>query len=242
METMSRRDFIARSLTVAGGASLLGLPTLATAQPAMTKAGRIPPGQQQVMPLPYPTDAVRGMSAEQLGWHHDRHYSAYVKNRNEIEQQLAGMDPAAPGFDAKLYGGLKRQLGFNVCGQILHECFFTVLGGDGQFAAGSPIAAAIQRDFGGPEKWQADLRATATAAGVGWGVTCYDPSAGRLVNYLVELHQLGAVWTAIPIIALDGWEHAYYHDFGPDKNKYFDVFFQNLNWGRIGQLYQGAVG
>ena len=84
--------------------------------------------------------------------------------------------------------------------------------------------------------------AAATAAGIGWGITCWDPSCGRLVNFTVESHQLGAVWGAVPIIALDCWEHAFYHDYGPDKGKYLDVFFQNLHWGRIDERFRAAGG
>ena len=237
---MNRRDFVSQAATVAGGVALLGLPQVSLAQ--AQRAGRVAPGEQQVMPLPFAAGSLKGISEQLITWHHDRHYAGYVKNRNDIERQLARMKPSADDFDAKHYGGLKRQLSFHTCGQILHENYFTVLGGDGQAGADSPVAQALRRDFGSLEAWRADLRATADAAGIGWGVTCYDRSSGRLVNYLVELHQNGAIWNAAPVVALDGWEHAYYRDYGPNKGEYLDAFFANLHWGRINAVYQAVAG
>jgi Fe-Mn family superoxide dismutase len=48
---------------------------------------------------------------------------------------------------------------------------------------------------------------------------------------------MGAVWGAIPLLALDAWEHAYYLDYGPDKDKYFEAFFKNLNWGKVSEKF-----
>ena len=239
MEGMTRRQFLASTALVAG-AGFLGLKSAALAQPPPQRPF-VPPGEHQQRPLPFAPGSLRGISEEQITLHHGRHYSGYVTNRNAIEKALAAMNPAAEGFDARKYAGLKRQETFNACGQVLHESYFSILGGNGQIGSESSVASAIRRDFGSYRSWQTDLQATANAAGVGWGVTCFDPSSGRLINFLVELHQLGAVWAAVPIVALDAWEHAYYHDYGPDKGKYFDAFFQNLHWGRINDAYLRAT-
>lgn len=238
---MTRRQFLSGAAII-GGAGLLGLNSSLLAQPAAPQRELVPVGGHKQVQLPFDGGALRGISQEQITLHYSRHYSGYIANRNAIEKDLTAMKPGAEGFDAKKFAGLKRQETFNACGQILHENYFSVLGGDGQMAADSPVAIAISRDFGSPQAWQADLLATATAAGIGWGVTCYDPSSSRLINFLVELHQFGAVWGAVPIVSLDAWEHAYYHDYGPDKGKYFDAFFQNLHWGRINQAYLKATG
>lgn len=240
MREMTRREFLATAAVI-GGAGMLGFGSALHAQAAVPLAV-VPPGNHQQMPLPFEPAALKGISEKQITWHHQRHYAGYITNRNAVEKDLAAMKPGTEGFDARKFGGLKRQETFNACGQILHENYFSVLGGDGQIDAGSVVAAALRRDFGSYQAWQAGLLATANAAGIGWGVTCYDPSSGRLANFLVELHQMGAIWGAVPIVALDGWEHAYYHDHGPDKGKYFDAFFQNLHWGRINEAYRRAAG
>ena len=242
MEQMSRWDFLGRSVAAMAGAAVFGLAGSGQADPGPEAGKLVPPGQQEVMPLPYAYDALKGLSQQVVTWHHDTHYAGYVKNRNAIEKALAAMDPQSATFNAGTFAGLKKQETFNTCGQILHEVYFSNLGGDGQADPNLKVAAALQRDFGSLAAWQADLRATAMGAGIGWGVTCWDPSSGRLINFLVELHQMGAIWAAVPIVALDGWEHAFYHDYGPSKNKYFDVFFQNLHWGRIDARFTAASG
>ncbi len=238
MPRITRREFLGQTLAAVGGGALLSAGGLTLARPA---AAAVAPGQHVLPPLPYAYNALKGLSEQLVTWHHDRHFKGYVDGRNAVETALAAMDPAAAGFDAKTYAGLKKQETFHACGQILHEVYFSNLGGDGG-AGGQAVVAALERDFGSLTKWVADLRAAAIAAGIGWGVTCWDPSCGRLVNFSVESHQLGAVWGAVPVVALDCWEHAFYHDYGPDKGKYLDVFFQNLHWDRINERFQAAGG
>jgi Fe-Mn family superoxide dismutase len=239
MSQMTRREFLGQTMAAVGGGALLSVAGVGlTGSPAVAATA---PGKHELPPLPYAYDALKGLSQQLVTWHHDRHFKGYVDGRNAVETALAAMDPTAAGFDAKEYAGLKKQETFHACGQILHEVYFSNLGGDGQ-AANQAVVAALARDFGSPEKWLTDLRAAGNAAGIGWGVTCWDPSCGRLINFAVESHQLGAVWGAVPIVALDGWEHAFYHDYGPDKGKYFDVFFQNLHWDRIDARFRAAGG
>lgn len=241
MDGLTRREFLGCSLTALGGVAVAGAASVSLGGAALAAVPVIAPGKHQLPPLPFPYDALRGLSKEIMTWHHDKHFAGYVNGRNAVEVALAALDPGASGFDAKEYAGLKKQETFHACGQVLHDVYFTNLGGDGK-PAGEAAVAALERDFGSLTRWQSDLRAAATAAGIGWGVTCWDPSCGRLANFVVESHQLGAVWAAVPLVALDAWEHAYYHDYGPDKAKYFDVFFTNLHWGRISDRLQACGG
>jgi Fe-Mn family superoxide dismutase len=239
MPDLSRREFLGRSLLAAGGTALASLGVDGLVRPALAAA--VAPGKHELPALPYAYDGLKGLSQQLVTWHHDRHFAGYVKGRNAVETALAAMNPAAADFDLKEYTGLKKQETFHACGQILHEVYFSGLGGNGQ-PTGQSVATALTRDFGSVERWAADLKAAANAAGIGWGVTCWDPSCARLVNFAVESHQLGAVWGAVPIITLDAWEHAYYHDYGPDKGKYFDVFFTNLHWDRLDARFKAAGG
>lgn len=240
MNPMNRRDFLRNATVAIGGLALagrVGVPALAADSPR-----RIAPGGHQVMPLPYDAGALQGLSAQLITWHHGRHYSSYVRNRNRIETRLAAMDPAAADFDAQVFAGLRKDETFNAAGQILHEVYFRNLGGNGTWDfSRHRLAVALRREYGSVEAWWANLKATALAAGIGWGVTLWDPSCSRLINVVVESHQLGAVWGATPIVALDGWEHAFYHDFGPEKAAYMDVFFQNLHWDRLDEMFRAVA-
>lgn len=234
MDGLSRRKFVVSAGVAAAGvfSAQSGL-----AQPTVDMPG---PGLHQVAALKYPPETVRGISAQVISWHHDTHYAGYVKKRNQIEEQIARLGPGTPGFDGRVYAGIKRDEAFNASGMILHEVYFDNLGGDGK-TGGGPAEAALKSVFGSLEAWQADMNALAMQA-TGWALMCYDPSDGRLHDYLVEAHQLGAIWGAVPIVALDVFEHAYYRDFGPDRAKYLPVFFDNLHWGRINERFRAATG
>jgi len=229
MSKLNRRQFVSASgigagLLTAGGTVL-----------HQTRAAAQQPGTHQVQALKYPYDALRGISEQVVTWHHDKHYAGYVKKRNAIETQLVQYGPGGEGFDARVYAGLKRSETFNASGMILHEVYWDNLGGDGKPGSG-PVEQLIKHCFGAIDSWVADMKAIGGQA-TGWALCCYDPSDGRLHNYLVDQHEMGAVWGATPIIALDVFEHAYYHDRGPDRGAYMAAFFDNLHWGRINQRY-----
>jgi Fe-Mn family superoxide dismutase len=86
----------------------------------------------------------------------------------------------------------------------------------------------IEKDFDSYEKWQEDLIATGIAAR-GWGILAFDYRDDRLHNYGTDAHNI-AVWAAIPLIALDVYEHAYMIDYGVNRKDYINSFFKNLNW------------
>ncbi len=193
-----------------------------------------------VRPLLYGYGALKGISEKVLTWHHSKHYAGYVAKRNEIEQELEKADKTKANANYSAFGELKRKETFNASGQILHEIYFENLGGDGAADASLPIVKKLAADFGSLEAWQQDMKMTA-AASLGWAIACLDPSDGRLRNFLCDSHHQGAVWGAIPIIALDVFEHAYHADVGPDRPRYLDTFFANLHWGRINERYVKTV-
>lgn len=241
MSGLSRREFLGQSLTALSGAVVLGGGRGAVAEPVLGAAGPVAPGQHRLPPLPYAPGALRGLSEQMVTWHHDRHFAGYINGRNAVATALAALDPTARDFDSKAYKGLKKQEAVHACGAALHTVYFDILGGDGT-PGRQDVVAALRRDFGSLARWRADLSAAAHAAGIGWGLTCWDPACRRLINFAVEAHQLGAVWGAVPLIPLDVWEHAYYHDYGPDKARYFDAFFANLHWDRITARFRAAGG
>jgi len=186
----------------------------------------------KIKPLPFPYNALDGISEQQIRFHHDKHYVAYVNNRNDIEQKLKEMRNKG---DFSAVRGLKLNESHNASGMILHEIYFNCLGEKGGEPTGK-LAEKIKEDFGSFDKWKSEFLAIAKSSR-GWVLLCFDPSDGKLHNYNVDFHDVGAVWESIPILALDIWEHAYYLDQGPNKDKYFEAFFKNLNWKWISEKF-----
>jgi len=187
----------------------------------------------KVKPLPFAHNALEGISEQQLKYHHGTHYTAYVNNRNKIEEQL---DEMRKKGDFPNIRGLKQNESHNASGMILHEVYWNTLGGKGEAPKGK-LAEKMKQDFGSVENWKKEFTAIANTAR-GWGLLCFDLSDNRLHNYSVDFHDQGAVWGAIPIMALDLWEHAHYTDYGPNKAKYFEAFFKNINWKKISENFE----
>lgn len=187
----------------------------------------------KVKPLPFAYNSLEGISEQQLKFHHDTHYIAYVNNRNKIEEQL---DEMRKKGDFPNIRGLKLNESHNASGMILHEVYWDTLGGKGGDPKGK-LAEKMKQDFGSIENWKKEFMAIATT-GRGWVLLCFDLSDNRLHNYSVDFHDQGAVWGSIPVMALDLWEHAHYTDYGPNKAKYFEAFFKNINWERISENFE----
>jgi superoxide dismutase, Fe-Mn family len=162
---------------------------------------------------------------------HYRLYQGYVAKRNEILGRLADVDLDAGNQVYSDVRALKVDLTFAVGGIKNHEIYFDHLGGEGGNPSGA-IAGLIDRDFGGNDKWRADLKATGMA-GRGWAWTAYDWDEGRLFNYVGDAQNTFPVWNATPLIALDVYEHAYFLDYQTDRAAYIEAFFRNLDWNVV---------
>lgn len=191
--------------------------------------------QHSVKPLEFGT--LKGISDKTNQIHHGKLYTGYVNKRNEIEGALSVADKSKANATHSEFGELKRQETFAANGQILHEIFFGILGGDG--APKGQVLKIIERDFGSFENWKAEFFACGMSAR-GWAILAFDPSDGRLHNYTGDAHNQGGVWGAIPLAALDVYEHAYFIDFGSDRKAYIESYFQNLDWGKIDAIAKRA--
>lgn len=175
------------------------------------------------------------ISPETTDWHYNKHHKGYVTALNTIEKGLETADRAAANGNYSEVGELKRRLTWNHSGALLHDVYWQVMGGDGDPKKAPMALAALEKEFGSFEKWREDFKATAFSAKLsGWGLLVYDQLySGRLLNVLVDEHQYGAIWGGIPLIALDVFEHAYYHKDGPGRAAYIDNFIDHLHWDRI---------
>ncbi len=192
----------------------------------------------EVKDLLWAKDALRGISEQTIETHHDKLYAGYVNKRNEIESLLPGVDRSAANQAYSAYRALKLEETFSADGAILHELYFDILGGPGGAPSGS-LADKINADFGSFEAFVEDLTACGMAAR-GWAVTAYDPSDGKLHNFLCDVHNQGGVWGTAPLMALDTYEHAYFMDYGSDRAAYIQAFFDNVNWDKVQENFDGV--
>ncbi len=181
----------------------------------------------QKAPLEFDLDVLPvGMSKEAIEDHYNVLYKGYVRKYNEIQEKLEQADQAGANATYSEYRELKQEEIFTANAIRLHEAYFAGLGGDGNCHG---IALDwIDRDFGSFENWVGDLRGSAMSAR-GWVVLAYDLADGLLHNYATDIHS-EAVWTSIPLMVLDVYEHAYYLDFTTDRKRYIESWLQNCDW------------
>ncbi|MBI5833113.1 MAG: superoxide dismutase [Armatimonadetes bacterium] len=255
-ERLGRRAFLGAA---GGGAALLAGCTgsraprsadpTAAATPAWWRAQSHGPGQHALKPLPYATDALvlpeaklRGISAQTVAWHHDRHQAGYVKALNGIELDVEQLSTIAPDSADETFGDLKRRETFNASGVVLHEIYWDRLTpGGAPRSADMNVVGKLAADFGSFERWREEFVGTAGTPSNGWAILALTPHDRRLHNYACSMHELGGVWGAAPLLALDVWEHAYYHDYGPDRAAYIESWFRLVNWPAVEAAFLAAA-
>lgn len=171
---------------------------------------------------------LNGLSEKLIVSHWENNYGGAVKRLNAIEGKLAELDWAsAPVFAVN---GLKREELIAAGSMILHEVYFDSLGGAGGDPSGA-LKAAIVRDFGSMEAWRTEFSAMGKAqgGGSGWTLLTWSARRNRLVNAWAADHAHNLAG-AVPLIALDMYEHSYHMDFGAKAGAYVDAFMQNLSW------------
>ncbi len=165
---------------------------------------------------------------------HLKLYEGYVTNINKIDEILAHGDAqrAESNTTFSYYRELKRGETFALDGVILHELYFSNIGGS-QPEPERFIQDILTRDFGSYDKWTEDFIATAKASR-GWAVLCFDQRSRMFRNISLDAHDVGNITYSAPILVLDMYEHAYFLQYADNKNEYINNFMKNINWAVVG--------
>ena len=185
--------------------------------------------------------SMKGISKKTIE-EHLKLYQGYVNKYNEINGKLATLtedDYVKANQVFSAIRELKLELSFAWGGVVNHEIYFSHLGGTG----GNPSAdllKQIEKDFGSFNNYKRDMKATGIAAR-GWVWTAWNTREKRLFNYLGDAQNTYPVWEAVPIVALDTYEHAYFIDFGVARAGYIDAFFENIDWNVVVSNFEKAI-
>ena len=192
---------------------------------------------------------LNGLSPKLIESHYENNYGGAMRRLNAITERLESLDlSSAPPY---VVNSLKREQLVALNSTLLHELYFASLGGApaataaGIFSDARPagaLADAITRDFGSFSRWRDEFVAMANGAagGSGWVLLIYVPRDRRVFNQNASEHSQ-AVAGAIPILALDMYEHAYHIDFGANAKAYIDAFMRNIDWKAVQARFEDAV-
>ena len=133
---------------------------------------------------------------------------------------------------------LERALAFNLSGHVLHSIFWQNMRPDGGGKPADELAEAIDRDFGGFDRFKTQLNGVAASImGSGWAALVWEPLGSRLLITQIYDHQSNLAQGGIPIMVMDAWEHAYYLQYENRKTEFFEELWNVWNWSDIGQRF-----
>ncbi|WP_205739370.1 Fe-Mn family superoxide dismutase [Halocella sp. SP3-1] len=182
-----------------------------------------------VEPKIFNFDDVKGISENQL----NQHYQLYLGYINSLENIMTTLSTEEQtNYE---YRGLKEGETYSLDGIVLHELYFANLAQTNVNPA-RELIWLINRDFGNYRNWLNDFMRTARVAR-GWAVLAYDYRDESLHNIMQDAHNVGVVWHAWPLLVLDVYEHAYMIDFGINKERYLEVFKQNIDWSIVNKRF-----
>ena len=101
--------------------------------------------QFEMKALPCDPAALNGLSRKLITSHYENNYGGAVQRLVNIRKQLGQLDwPQTPNFTIN---GLKREELIAANSAVLHELYFSCLGGNGELAPGG-LSVGLARDFG----------------------------------------------------------------------------------------------
>ena len=203
----------------------------------------------QLPALPYAYDALEPhFDAQTMEIHHSKHHQAYVNNANAVLANLPEWEKLSAeeliARLAELPENVRTPLRNNAGGHANHSLFWQILK-TGTTLQGM-LKAAIERDFGSVEAFQAEFeKAAATRFGSGWAWLVYEDGKLKVVSTANQdsplMGQAVSGASGYPIIGLDVWEHAYYLKFQNRRPDYIKAFWQVVNWDEAARRFESVA-
>ena len=186
----------------------------------------------QLPPLPFEPSALEPhMSANTLSFHHGKHHKAYVDKYNELTQGTPYEKKPLEDVIRETAADASKSAIFNNGAQAWNHAFFWEClkpGGGGK--PGPALAAKIDADLGGLDKFVAEFKAAAVGRfGSGWAWLVLD--GGKLRITTTANADTPIAHGQVPLFTVDVWEHAYYLDYQNRRPDFVAAVLASLaNW------------
>jgi len=170
--------------------------------------------------------------------HHICEYDHTIKKLNILLSQNGTLNEH--NLEELVMGDIPRITDL-ACHAMNHQLFFDSVGPSVLKWPRGKLAAAFDEDFGSFQRWKELFKEEAMKLfGSGWVFVSVDPDDH--LNIVVTENggnplQIGQR----PLMVLDMWEHAYYHDYKNDKAKYIDGFLMSINWAELELGYEAIL-
>jgi len=190
-------------------------------------------------PLPYADAALAPTISERtLAFHYGKHHKAYVDHLNEAVTGTPYAELKLDDIIKKTFMDATKTKIFNNAAQTWNHTFFwaclTPTGG----APKGELAEAIEREFGGFEKFKQNfVKAGVEQFGSGW--VWLVSKKGKLAIEATPDAVTPMAQGKKCILAIDVWEHAYYLDYQDRRAEFLKAVTDRLlNWDFAAQNFE----
>ena len=169
--------------------------------------------------------------SEKTNLEHLKLWQGYAKNNNKAVEALntkKNLKEINTTFSE--VRDQKMAESFAYGGFLNHEVFFNHLNGDGKPT--KEFNALIKEKYVTFATYINDLKATALASR-GWAFIAYCYDHEMILNVIGDTQNTFPIWNCQLIGAIDMYEHAYFPDFGTDREKYIDAILEIMDWNQV---------
>lgn len=197
--------------------------------------------------LPYAYDALEPhIDAQTMEIHHSKHHQTYINNLNAAIEKTGYKAPESVEDLVASYKTIPDDLKVAVMnqggGHANHSLFWSVMSPSGGGVPDGKLAAAIDSDLGGFDKFKELFTAAAvTRFGSGWAWLCVNSDKKLVVENTLNQDSPLALSGNIPILGLDVWEHAYYLKYQNRRPEYIGAFYNVISWPEVTKRYEAAL-
>jgi Fe-Mn family superoxide dismutase len=195
--------------------------------------------------LPYAANALEPhIDAQTMQIHHGKHHNAYVTNLNAALEGAGVADQSIEDLCRNINTvpeKIRTAVRNNGGGHANHSMFWTIMSSKGGGKPSGNLAAAIDAELGGFEKFKEDFtKAATTRFGSGWAWLSVDKS-GKLLIESTPNQDNPYMEGRTPILGLDVWEHAYYLKYQNRRPEYIAAFYNVIDWKAVGERYESKA-
>lgn len=192
--------------------------------------------------LPYAYDALEPIiDKEIMLLHHTKHHKAYVDNLNAALKQ---MKECSDQGNMRGLADAQRVAYFNAGGNFNHNFFWETLSPqkeNGGKIISSAFMTTLETQFGSLQNFiEAFNKETAAIQGSGWGWLVFDKQTKHLAIVTTINQEPPRPATAIPLLGVDVWEHAYYLQYKNARAEYLKSIWGVMNWKKISERFDQA--
>ena len=182
--------------------------------------------------LPFEASKNAIISEETCKFHYGKHHQGYVTKLNNLINDSEFKNANLFDIINKAKGAL-----FNQAAQVYnHDFYWDCIAEKSKMS--DEFKSALDENF---DDFRSKFLAAATGLfGSGWCWLVYNLTNNKLEIVQTSNAETPFIDNKVPLLVVDGWEHAYYLDFQNARAEYLEKFYENINWKFVSDAFTWA--